>query len=120
MIQGAYQIKSIEKIEDTLNVQVLWNQDNEIFAAHFPGQPVVPGALMLHVVTEIVSKEKESPMFLTASRRIKFLKVIDPFKDPIVRIVAKLKEVEDQIVADVVIYKEENVFFKFKGKFKAC
>ena len=50
--------------------------DHPSIAGHFPGNPVVPGALLIEKVIEIV--EKESSCFVREIRSAKFLAIVRP------------------------------------------
>lgn len=54
------------------------NPSHPIFAGHFPGQPVVPGACQLQIVQEVLSHLTGRDLRLQKADQIKFLTPIDP------------------------------------------
>ena len=68
---------------------LLLNADHPIFAGHFPGQPVVPGACQLQIVQELLSHLLGGEYHLVKADQIKFLTPIDPRSHP--RIEATLR-----------------------------
>ena len=65
------------------------NATHPIFAGHFPGQPVVPGACQLQIVQELLSHVLASEYRLLQANQLKFLTPIDPRQHP--RIEATLR-----------------------------
>lgn len=57
---------------------LLLNAAHPIFAAHFPGQPVVSGACQLQMVEELLSHVLGHDFRLVSAGQIKFLTPIDP------------------------------------------
>jgi 3-hydroxyacyl-[acyl-carrier-protein] dehydratase len=58
------------------------NATHPIFAGHFPGQPVVPGACQLQMVEELLSHVLDREFRLVNAAKIKFLTPIDPLRHP--------------------------------------
>ena len=65
------------------------NTAHPIFAGHFPGQPVVPGACQLQMVQELLSHSLGGKYRLRQADQLKFLTPIDPRQHP--RIEATLR-----------------------------
>jgi 3-hydroxyacyl-[acyl-carrier-protein] dehydratase len=51
---------------------------HSVFNGHFPGQPVVPGACLLDMVTDIAAMQLHSSLFLVDAPVIKFLQQVLP------------------------------------------
>ena len=49
-----------------------------IFAAHFPGQPVVPGACIVATVGELVCRVLQSQWYVSTLKNVKFISLIEP------------------------------------------
>lgn len=65
-----------------LEVQVHINRDHAIFTGHFPEHPVVPGVVMLQMITEILSETLQEELSLKELTRVKFLSLVDPTDHP--------------------------------------
>lgn len=117
-------LKSLYKINDFLvedgsfSASITFNSGHEIFKGHFPGQPVVPGVCLIHIIKEISIKIAENETVLTDGSNIKFLQVIDPSIHNEVQIKGTLSESKENIKITATILNEDLVFCKFKGTFK--
>lgn len=65
-----------------IRATLVLNAAHPIFAGHFPGQPVVPGACQLQMVEELLSHVLDKEFRLVNAAQIKFLAPIDPQKHP--------------------------------------
>ena len=65
-----------------VRVVIVLNATHRIFEAHFPGQPVVPGACLLQIVEELLSDVLHTEYRLVNAGQIKFLTPIDPRRNP--------------------------------------
>lgn len=58
--------------------------DNNVFKAHFPGKPVVPGACLVGAAAELVADEVGAEWKLTCIKNVKFTSLIEPDEDTLV------------------------------------
>lgn len=72
-----------------VHATLLLNPAHPIFAAHFPGQPVLPGACQVQIVEELLSHVFEMEYRLSGAGRIKFLTPIDPRLNPRIKTVLR-------------------------------
>lgn len=49
-----------------------------IFAGHFPGHPIVPGACLIQIAEELLSEQQGKQVHFTAIRNLKFRQPITP------------------------------------------
>jgi len=54
------------------------NPEHRIFAAHFPGKPVLPGACIIEIFNHLMKVVQSDDSRLVHIRQIKFLKMIEP------------------------------------------
>jgi 3-hydroxyacyl-[acyl-carrier-protein] dehydratase len=90
-----------------LRFRILLNAEHPIYAAHFPGNPVMPGVCMIQMVKELVELYLRKELFLRQVISAKFLNVINPLK---------YKEVDFSMIFEddekvSVIVKDEDVTF---------
>ena len=57
---------------------IRFNASHPIFAGHFPGHPIVPGACLVQIAQEILSESTGQPMQFTAIRNLKFRQKVTP------------------------------------------
>jgi len=63
---------------DSFTAVVKFNTRHRIFDAHFPESPVVPGACILQITTELMSHHLSLPVIMKEARNIKFTSIINP------------------------------------------
>jgi 3-hydroxyacyl-[acyl-carrier-protein] dehydratase len=113
-----YTINNFQKVDNAVKAELEFNVAHEIFAGHFPQQPVVPGVCMMQAVKELTEKALDTNLDLVSASDMKFLAVINPVLNNIVT--AELKYTEDEsgkinVVASLA--KDSLTHFKFKGSF---
>lgn len=57
---------------------VRFRQQHPVFAGHFPGQPVVPGACLVQTAEELLATLKGCSVYWTAVRNLKFRQLVTP------------------------------------------
>jgi 3-hydroxyacyl-[acyl-carrier-protein] dehydratase len=107
-----YSITLVQKKENILTGLLQFNKDHVVFKHHFPGNPIVPGAILLQIIREVLEKELNSKLQLTGANEIKFLKPIVPSNDLVLAIRITLLS-ENEIKAE--IKSGNNLCFKMNG-----
>ena len=54
------------------------NREHDIYRAHFPGHPVMPGVCILQICRELVEHHTAEQLWIRKIRNVKFLSVINP------------------------------------------
>lgn len=52
--------------------------DSPVFAAHFPGRPVVPGACIVAAVEELLCKASQQSLHIVEIKNVKFISLVEP------------------------------------------
>jgi 3-hydroxyacyl-[acyl-carrier-protein] dehydratase len=94
------------------------NFKHEIFAGHFPGQSVVPGACLLQLIKEVLEEALTSTLQLKKAGQLKFISMIVPGDDNLV-LELSYKTIDDEISIIGKIANAEMICFKFQGSFIA-
>ncbi|MCP4121064.1 MAG: hypothetical protein GY751_04870 [Bacteroidetes bacterium] len=115
--QQSYLIKDAVLHPGELRCQIQWIADHVIFKAHFPGHPVVPGALLIDLLSESVNQHVLPASTLVSSRVIKFLNVIIPAVHPEVDLRILYVQKDSMVEVRAEITSESLIFFKFRGLF---
>jgi len=76
-LDGFYQRGSTVSEGKSTVVSVRLNPQHEVYAGHFPGKPIAPGAALTQMVLDELSELTGRKPVLQL-RQIKFLSVIDP------------------------------------------
>lgn len=120
MIIDLYFIKDIIASDrDTWMFVVELNPESEIYKAHFPGQPITPGACILQIVDDMFHNMPETKgLQLAEIVNLKFLSPIDPRVSTRVDVKMTYNQETCQVKAEV---KHNGVVAsKLSLRYKAC
>lgn len=113
-----YITKNIQQSEDKIVASVKINPAHQIFRAHFPGNPVVPGVVSIQMINEILSEYLGKKLMLLKARNIKFPAMINPYINPELHFNIDFHTEEtENIKVNAQIFFEETIFIKFTGYF---
>lgn len=112
-----FRVITIDKGSAAINAVLELNPDHIIFKGHFPGTPVVPGVCMMQIVKEMVEMNTGTSMLLSKANSMKFLVVVDPRVNKIVKINISYKATDETIDVTASLSSGGTVCFKFKGRF---
>ncbi|NLO41691.1 MAG: hypothetical protein GX109_01490 [Bacteroidales bacterium] len=90
------------------------NASHEIYQAHFPGNPITPGACIVQIAKELSELMIDKSIIITEIKNLKFIHVIVPHEFPEVNFqLALTRKEEDEIFsAKVLVFAGEMVFAK--------
>ena len=78
MLEDFYSIVNETVAGNTAIIIVRFNVNHPIFQGHFPTMPVVPGACLVEMVSQLSSKVLGKKLQLSVGQNIKFVQVIHP------------------------------------------
>lgn len=114
LLDNLYTIVSTpEESTEAVRFQIRLNVDSIIFKAHFPGEPIMPGACIVQMVQELFSVWTKREVEIAKIVNLKFLSVIKPDEVLDLDVAIKIKKEENQQVhinADIV--KDEITYTK--------
>ena len=111
-----YNISNLTTDGNTFTAAITLNPSHSVFAGHFPGQPVVPGVVLVEIATAVVSRLLKMEMIVTEASVIKFLQVIDPTVNPVLLIDGSIvEEEENKFKATCRFSSGEVEFAKLRG-----
>ena len=118
LVNDFFTISKLEKEGFEIKAELVINANHKIFEGHFPGQPVVPGVCMMQMVKEIIEKVIGEKTNLVRAGEMKFLAIINPMENNMIRATLKYNiEENGNIAVSATLFKESLIHFKFKGLF---
>jgi len=98
---------------------ISFNPNHGIYKAHFPGNPITPGACVIQIATELLSEHLSKDLILSEAKNIKFIKLINPLENSDVDFVFKIMRFDDNSVnASICVCKESLIFVKISALFR--
>jgi|SRR5690554_192525 len=117
LIEGLYEVKSLEKTVKGISVKVHLNKDHDIFKGHFPGNPVMPGVCMIQMIKELTENEVGEELFLTRSTNIKFMAIINPETNPDLELTIDITKDNGELKVKNTTTFEETVALRLNATF---
>jgi 3-hydroxyacyl-[acyl-carrier-protein] dehydratase len=103
-------------MQDTNNGQhhakIAFARENEIFKAHFPNLPIVPGACLVQISKEFMEENLQQKIQIIRFKNLKFLKTINPDEFPEITICFSFQKNEENYAAAITFSKDEHLFCK--------
>lgn len=105
--------KGTESEGDAFVVVLQHQPQHPIYKVHFHGQPITPGACLMQLAGELLEKQLQKKIALQTIKNVKFLSMLVPQEDGIVKFVfSGIEEDEVRCSAKVEVRDEENVYAK--------
>ena len=118
LIEGLYKVTATENTSEGILAAVHLNKNHEIFKGHFPGNPVMPGVCMIQIIKELTEEAIGKDLFLTVSSNIKFMAIINPEKNPDLKLTIDINEENGEVkVKNTTLY-DDTVALKLNATFK--
>ncbi len=111
-------LQSIDETENGFTARLRCNPEHLIYQAHFPGNPITPGACLLQTAGELLQRKLDKMLYLKASKNVKYLNVLIPVEGKEVSFAfSNLTETETECKVQVVISDETSVYTKMSLTF---
>ncbi len=118
LLKNLYKIESFTYDNNQVNATIVINEDHEIFTGHFPGNPVMPGVCMIQIIKELTEKALDLTLFMEKSRNIKFMALINPYKNPNLTLELTISKEDDTYKVKNITKMDEVIALKFSGTYK--
>jgi 3-hydroxyacyl-[acyl-carrier-protein] dehydratase len=115
-MSNLYSFHNLQSIAGAFRAEVGFDASHPVFAGHFPGQPIVPGVILVEILTSVVAEVTGKQVIIKEASVIKFLQVIDPLAHPTVVLEGTINEDDaGNFKADATFRQGELLFAKMKG-----
>ena len=99
--------------EDGFVVKMQCNPAHPVYQAHFPGNPITPGACLLQTASSLMQNKMGRPLFLTTAKNIKYLSLLIPEEGKEVKFCfSHVVEGDTECKTQVVIADDSTVYTK--------
>ena len=117
-LDNLFILESIDDTDTGFTAKLRCNAAHPVYQAHFPGNPITPGACLLKTAGEVLQHKMGRPLYLKASKNIKYLNVLVPEEGKQVCFnFSGFSEIENGCKAQVVIADETVVYSKMSLTF---
>ena len=117
-LDNLFIIQSIDNTDTGFTAKLRCNPEHPVYQAHFPGNPITPGACLLKTAGEVMQQKLGRLLYLKASKNIKYLNVLVPEEGKEVCFnFSNFSEIENGCKAQVVIADETSVYTKMSLTF---
>src|SRR6478609_8247699 len=82
LLDNFFYIIELRAEENRLKILLRIDRHHKIFNGHFPSIPIVPGVCMMEMIREIMEKQMDRKLMISAADNVKFLSVINPVENP--------------------------------------
>lgn len=118
LIEDLYTIKTFVNNGSEVIATIHLNKDHEIFKGHFPGNPVMPGVCMIQIIKELTEKATEENLFLSMCSNIKFMAIINPYKNDELKLNIDISQVDNEVKVKNSTFFEDTLALKLNATFK--
>lgn len=113
LLNSLYNIISETSVDCIHEFNIRLNAGHDIYAAHFPGEPITPGVCILQIANELLEYHMGCSLALKTVKNVKFLSIISPVQNPDVKYtIQKLAEEGDVFKAQISVTHEDILFAK--------
>lgn len=112
-LDNLFILESFDDTDTGFTAKLRCNPAHPVYQSHFPGNPITPGACLLKTAGEVLQQKLSRPLYLKASKNIKYLNLLIPEEGKEVCFnFSNFSEVENGCKAQVVIADEASVYTK--------
>lgn len=118
LIEGLYSIEDFVKEDSVVKATIKIYKEHDVFKGHFPGNPVMPGVCMIQIIKELTEKATGEQLFLSVSSNIKFMAIINPEKNDLLKVTLTITELEGAFKVKNTTFFEDTLALKLSATFK--
>jgi len=81
-LDNYYKIEEENISDNTAVYRISLNANHKMYQGHFPEFPLLPGAVQIEMIQELLEKSLGEKLILTTAKNIKYLGMINPSEHP--------------------------------------
>ena len=113
-----YHIIQQSREGDSVSIRIQPDPQHPVYKGHFPGMPILPGAMQLEIIKELTADILGKDLALKSAKSIKYMGFINPNENNRLQVELKLKESGEGWNVRAKIYWDDRIFTKFSGIFE--
>ena len=94
LLKDFYKVNDLAVANTLATAFITINKNHEVFKGHFPGNPVTPGVCMMQIIKELTEEIVGKKLFMESSSNVKFMAIINPEKNPDLKLELEIAETE--------------------------
>ncbi len=108
------------KITDTNSYLIMFsiNAGSEVFAGHFPNQPIMPGVIMIEIIKRAAEIAVNSKIEMVSASNFKFLKMLNPNEHKSAALYFTLTDINDSWKVKAQLKIKGEIYFKADAIYK--
>ncbi|MFD1095970.1 hydroxymyristoyl-ACP dehydratase [Salegentibacter chungangensis] len=92
LLKDFYSVQDSKKEGDTYITRIKIDKHHKVYKGHFPGRPVTPGVILMHLFREELERHTASVLKLERATNVKFMAVVDPNQDEYLTLESEIEE----------------------------
>jgi 3-hydroxyacyl-[acyl-carrier-protein] dehydratase len=118
ILKDFYEVENFESTEGNVSALIRINKEHSVFKGHFPNHPVMPGVCSIQIIKELTEKHLGLELMLKAARNVKFMAIINPEENELVKFDLNVETVEqNEFSVRATVFINETPALKFGGNF---
>lgn len=118
LLKDFYSVLKSSVEEGKYFTQVQINKDHGIYNGHFPGRPVTPGVILMHLFKEEAERRFDCKLQFKKGNNVKFMAVVDPNTDAILNLETEITEENQEIKLKGVAKNSAGISLKINSLYK--
>ena len=112
-LDNLFILQNTEETETGFSARLCCDPEHPVYKAHFPGNPITPGACLLKTAGEVLQQKMGRPLYLKSSKNIKYLNILIPKEGKEVHLgFSNFMETDNGCKAQLVIADDTSVYSK--------
>lgn len=118
LLKDFYTLVNTTKEDGKFITEIKINKDHEIYKGHFPGRPVTPGVILMHLFKEEAERIVDCKLQLMKGNNVKFIAVVDPSVNSHLTLESEITTKEDEIKLKGVAKTSAGISLKINSLYK--